>query len=657
MQYRREIDGLRAVAVLPVVLFHAGVQGFGGGYVGVDVFFVISGYLITSIILAEQADGSFSLAGFYERRARRILPALFTVLLLCLPFAWLWMLPNLLQEFADSLVAVSTFVSNLFFMRLPGYFDSPAGLKPLLHTWSLAVEEQYYLFFPLFLLLCMRFARRLLVPALIAVALLSLALAQAGADTTQEGIFYFTPARVWELMLGALAALYHFPRGFVVHRPLIAQPAALLGLALIVFSVVIFDHDTPWPSIDTLVPAAGTALVILFASEATLVGRLLSWRGLVFVGLISYSLYLWHQPLLAFARVRSIEEPGEALLLSLCLLALLLAILTWHFIERPLRDRRRFSRRSIFTAAAVMSAAFIVVGVVTSRAHGFANRAAVARLDIFLPEDIRQCVYPTGGYRRVLCASSLVPLQPGGQRRLLFVGDSLLAAARDGIVAGAQRTGLGVNFAPVWGCPALLGVTRQVNGRGSAPCSRYTQAVYELIHTEQVTDVVLLSAFNRYLRQPLPGHVDMKAGRDDRERGCDADAECIAQTRDALVRTVGTLQSWQVRVWLMRQLPDYGQVFAKDDLNERVFFDGDDAARMPRAYYASDSRPFDEALAGTGAGVIDFSARFCGALFCSPLVGGRMAYADNDHLGSHGSLMLADDWARALTAIARAPRP
>jgi hypothetical protein len=422
-----------------------------------------------------------------------------------------------------------------------------------------------------------------------------------------------------------------------------------------VLAVVIFDQNTPWPSVDTLVPACGAVLVILFAGPDTLAGRLLSWRALVFTGLISYSLYLWHQPLLAFARVRSIEEPGTALMLSLCLAALLLAVLTWRFIERPFRDRRRFSRSGVFTAAAVMSALFIVVGVTTNRARGFADRAAVARLDMFLPEDIRQCVYPTSGLRRVLCGPTLLPLRGGGDRRLLFVGDSLLAAARDGIIAGAQRSGLGVNFAPAWGCPALLGVTRQVNGRGVALCTHYTHAVYDLIRDEHVTDVVLFSAFNRYLRLPLPGHVDMKAGRDDREHGCDGAADCIAQTRAALLQSVYTLRSWQVRVWLVRQLPDYALVFAKDDLNERLFFAGDEAVRMPRTYYVADARAFDAALAGQEAGIIDLSPAFCSGQFCSPLRAGRMAYADNDHLGSHGSMMLADDWARALTAIARAP--
>jgi peptidoglycan/LPS O-acetylase OafA/YrhL len=208
MKYRREIDGLRAVALLPVILFHAGFQAFGGGYVGVDVFFVISGYLITSIILAEKVAGTFSLRSFYERRARRILPALFLVMLVCLPFAWLWLLPSDMKEFSASLVAVSTFSSNVLFWWESGYFDTAAELKPLLHTWSLAVEDQYYLIFPLLLVLTWKLNRTKTMWLLLAVALASLSLAQKGAYASPAATFYMLHTRIWELLVGALLAFY-----------------------------------------------------------------------------------------------------------------------------------------------------------------------------------------------------------------------------------------------------------------------------------------------------------------------------------------------------------------------------------------------------------------------------------------------------------------
>ena len=197
MEYRREIDGLRALAVLPVIFFHAGYESFSGGFVGVDVFFVISGYLITKIILSDLEHGRFSIVGFYERRARRILPALFFVMLVCLPFAWRWLLPGDMKDFSQSLVAVVAFSSNLLFWKESGYFDVAAELKPLLHTWSLAVEEQYYLFFPVFLMLAWRIGKGPILLIMGLLALGSLVLAEWGVRSDPALAFYLLPESVF----------------------------------------------------------------------------------------------------------------------------------------------------------------------------------------------------------------------------------------------------------------------------------------------------------------------------------------------------------------------------------------------------------------------------------------------------------------------------
>src|SRR6185312_1937544 len=208
MDYRQEIDGLRALAVLPVILFHAGFQSFSGGFVGVDVFFVISGYLITTIILAELEQGRFSIINFYERRARRILPALFLVMFVCLPFAWLWLLPEDMKSFSQSLVAVSVFASNVLFWKKSGYFDTAAELKPLLHTWSLAVEEQYYVFFPIFLVLSWRLGKSKICGLLVMVFVMSLAVAQWASLAEPAAGFYLLPTRGWELLVGVFSAFF-----------------------------------------------------------------------------------------------------------------------------------------------------------------------------------------------------------------------------------------------------------------------------------------------------------------------------------------------------------------------------------------------------------------------------------------------------------------
>lgn len=290
MKYRPEIDGLRAVAVLPVILFHAGLGLFAGGFVGVDVFFVISGYLITTILLTEIEEDRFSLWTFYERRARRILPALFVVLLACLPFAWVWMLPEQLEAFGKSLVAVMLFGSNILFWRETGYFAPAAEEKPLLHTWSLAVEEQYYLVVPLILMVGLRrFGRNPTFWGLVILSLVSLALCEIGRRSHPSAAFYLAPTRAWELLAGSLCAFIQRHDG----RQRRSQVLSGLGLGLICASVLAFDGQTPFPSLYALVPVLGTVLIILFATADTLAGRILTLRGFVGIGLISYSAYLW----------------------------------------------------------------------------------------------------------------------------------------------------------------------------------------------------------------------------------------------------------------------------------------------------------------------------------------------------------------------------
>jgi peptidoglycan/LPS O-acetylase OafA/YrhL len=196
MEYRREIDGLRAIAVIPVILYHAGLNAFSGGYVGVDIFFVISGYLITSIILTEKSNDSFTIITFYERRVRRILPALFVVISACLPFAWFLLLPSDMMEFAESTLAVTTFTSNIFFWRTTGYFDNATELKPLIHTWSLAVEEQYYVFFPLFIIVAWRLGKRWLLAILSIAAVASLVSAEWASIAKPAAAFFYYPCEV-----------------------------------------------------------------------------------------------------------------------------------------------------------------------------------------------------------------------------------------------------------------------------------------------------------------------------------------------------------------------------------------------------------------------------------------------------------------------------
>ena len=400
MKYRKEIDGLRSLAIIPVILFHAGIGGFSGGYVGVDVFFVISGYLITSILVSELDQGSYSIAQFYERRARRILPALFVMLAVSLPFAYLLLNPADLINFAKSLLGSVLFLGNITSYLQSGYFDAASDVKPLMHLWSLAIEEQYYVVFPLLLAALWRLtlARGFGVIFLGSMASLVFAEAKLGKDASVA--FFFLHSRAWELGLGALLGLvmssqYRGLTQFEIPR-FVRQVLAFVGLALIVFAIVAFDADTRFPGVSALVPTVGAALIIAFATQHTVVGQWLGTRYLVGVGLISYSAYLWHQPIFAFARYQSPNHLDQLVLWALIFLTLSVAYLSWRFIEAPFRQKGRVTRKTIAILSLGGIVFFSVVAAVTNAKQGFPDRYPKEFASAFDPFKVKEgkfCVF------------------------------------------------------------------------------------------------------------------------------------------------------------------------------------------------------------------------------------------------------------------------
>ncbi|MGS2724290.1 acyltransferase family protein [Porticoccus sp. GXU_MW_L64] len=373
MQYRPEIDGLRALAVVPVIFFHAGFEYFGGGFVGVDIFFVISGYLITSIIIAEIEKNKFSINNFYERRARRILPALSACLLVTSLSSLVLMPPPLLEEYSKSLISVATFLSNVHFYRSSDYFSPASEENPLLHTWSLSVEEQYYLFFPIVIFLLWPLGKKWVVSILAVTAVASLALAQTLATGNQAyANFYLIFSRAWELFFGSIAAFFWYKK--IEAAPLIKESLSLLGLIFIFFSIVAFNKYTPYPSVFTLVPVLGTLMLILFATEGTTIKKLLSIKPIVFTGLLSYSLYLWHQPFFAFLRIKSIGMPETKLFFIAIIIIAIIAYLSWKYIEIPFRSKSKFSKRTIFLYSGSSLCVFIAIGLIGYWSEGLPSR-------------------------------------------------------------------------------------------------------------------------------------------------------------------------------------------------------------------------------------------------------------------------------------------
>ena len=378
--HRTEIDGLRAIAVLSVMLYHADFQLFSGGFIGVDVFFVISGYLISGLIVKDLQRGQFTFRNFYERRARRILPALFVVLLFCLPFALHLASPKELQSFFVSLITVPLFLANVGFMRQFNYFDATSETSPLLHTWSLSVEEQYYLVFPIAIALIYRWKRPWLFTLLVCTAVGGFCVAQVWLRYNPLAAFYLALPRAWEFLFGALLAYYEvttpkqLPRlanDSLLRGDYFKNVAGVVGIALIFIGLILFDKNTPDPGYHALIPVVGTIIVLRFGLSSTLVGRALSYPPLRLLGLISYSAYLWHQPLMAFARMRSVYEPPQATeMLTLIGVSFVIAYVSWRYIENPCRNAALISTKTLFTALGLTTLVFLCIGLEGTRAEG-----------------------------------------------------------------------------------------------------------------------------------------------------------------------------------------------------------------------------------------------------------------------------------------------
>ena len=492
MKYRAEIDGLRALAVLPVILFHAGFEWFSGGFVGVDVFFVISGYLITTILIEDIENKRFSIVKFYERRARRILPALFFVMLVCIPFAWMWMLPSQMKDFSQSLVAVSLFASNILFWRESGYFAAAAEEKPLLHTWSLAVEEQYYVLFPIFLILAWRFGKNRVFWMIVVMAAISLLLSEWGWRNKATANFYLAPTRAWELFAGSIAA-------FIVQKQGVQKSnlLATCGLAAIIFSIFFYDETTPFPSVYALVPVLGVVLLVLYADKDTLVARLLSTKGFVGIGLISYSAYLWHQPLFAFARIRSFEHPSLFLMSTLSVISIIFSYFSWRYIEKPFRNKKYVNASSVFKFSFIGVFSCLILGAL-GHFEKFTVKNHSQKISIqtseSTPKHETQCeldVSIVNQYCRKIGNTSVKPT-------VLILGDSHAAAnlaSLSELLYSKNKSALQIGFG---GCTPIKNVALD-RADIFKKCINLNSEVYDnLLNTNQFESVILISRWTAH---------------------------------------------------------------------------------------------------------------------------------------------------------------
>lgn len=463
-----------------------------GGFFGVDIFFVISGFLITGIIINElHATGRFSIVGFYERRARRIMPALFFVMIVTTIFACFILFPEQWATYLGSLVSMTYFGSNYYFLSKSGYFDPNIDLNPMLHTWSLAIEEQFYVIFPLLLwLLWKTLKERNWTLVLGAIALGSLIWANISYANDPTGTFYLLQFRAWELLAGSFAAIALSKR----EKPYSSQPLSLLGLVMILGSIFLIPSGLPHPGFITLIPVLGAVLIVLTAGEGTFVNRLLSLRFFVGIGLISYSAYLWHQPMFALFRVTSPSEPSPWAFLPFVALTLGLAALSWKFVENPFRNRKRFSRRQIFIGTAILLVGTIVVAWGGTRQTFQDNRITVTGQSFGNIEDRLARNYGLGkscdGFE-----PDAIECRTGDNPTVLLWGDSY-----------ARQLGLALKNSPtkepfiqqtLSGCAPILGLASQSDRNGAdfaKSCIKFNDDMFAWLSEHKEIKTVILGS-------------------------------------------------------------------------------------------------------------------------------------------------------------------
>jgi peptidoglycan/LPS O-acetylase OafA/YrhL len=560
--YRPEIDGLRALAVVAVVLFHVGL-GFPGGYVGVDVFFVISGFLIAGIIRRGLERSTFSLAEFWERRVRRIFPALFVMVVGTLGLGYCLLLPQELEELGKSSVAQALLLANVYFWRDTGYFAGPAELKPLLHTWSLAVEEQFYLFFPLLLVFFKSQSRQRLFWWLACISIISLGGSVYGTMFHTGATFFLLPTRAWELLVGCMLAVLPWK---LDSRPRRDGAIAVTGLFAIIVPIFCYDSETPFPGLAAIPPVIGTAAVIFATatSRGTLVGRVLSLRPVVFVGLISYSLYLWHWPVIVFVRTYFGHLGWKQITLAL-VCSLSLSVLSWKFIETPCR-RKTFlqRRRRLFGTAFLMSGATAAVSLLLVGTGGlpsrFPNYSVLLEDTTWKGGEFR---LPTKERLQVSDLPTLgkTPRQNKPEIDFIVWGDSHGWAASSTINDVANELGLSGKAVLFPAIPPLPNCYRP-NLRNRERVSQLKKNVIELLDVIRPRNLVLIARWSLY----TDGFSDLDGGGHDRLILSDNVASLLVpeEPAEVLARNLRFLVRFcserGIVLWIVKQVPETGEM-------------------------------------------------------------------------------------------------
>jgi peptidoglycan/LPS O-acetylase OafA/YrhL len=640
VQHRTDIDGLRAIAVLSVVLFHLNVPGVSGGFVGVDIFFVISGYLISGIICREIDKVSFRFINFYERRIRRIFPALFLVLIIANLAAFYTLTPLAYRNFGQSSAAAGFSFSNIYFYKHSDYFGFGSSLLPLLHTWSLGVEEQFYIMIPPTFFLGRRTLGLRWSTIILPMMTASFVFCVWQTTASPNAAFYLPLSRAWEFLLGSMLATALVP---TLSRSQ-AEIAGWVGLLLIGAGMFGFTPNTPFPGVAAVVPCLGAALLI-HAGESglTSAGRLLSFDAMTWVGLISYSVYLWHWPIIVFSAVAlggkltAVETMG--------VLAVIVAIstLSWRYVEQPFRTRRNlFTRNRLFAGAGVGCLVFLSVGFIISHSIGLPQRFDQAALRLAKgSEDFNPrrdaCTDPP---REKLAVGEVCDIgDPSAPISFALVGDSYADAMMPGVAQAAtlaRQRGVVLIKA---GCYPLMGL--QPNDKG---CSAFMDGAFQWLGSARTIDTVLLigrwttavegyrigsiSLSNMYITDRESREASYAENRAVFARGLDRIASTL---KDCRIFVLAHIPEQHVNVPMLAALearfgatPEIAVQRASVDQRESGIRALLDAATLRDRIQQLDSIP-----------------AFCDRTACKAIRDGRSLYADDNHLSNFGAEELA----------------
>jgi peptidoglycan/LPS O-acetylase OafA/YrhL len=645
ISYRPDIDGLRAIAVLSVVFYHAGIQIFSGGYIGVDVFFVISGYLITTIIVREIEANEFSIIKFYERRIRRIYPALYATIPFILLAAYLLYDPDNFTQTSKSIMATTVFMSNILFWTESGYFDAPSTLKPLLHTWSLAVEEQFYIVFPLLILLITRYAKKWLKFLLGALAFLSFLLSVYYLKQNASAVFYFAHLRAWELLIGGLLAVNTVPE---IINTRFKSLFSLTGLALIIESLLTYTHDTPFPGASALLPTLGSALIIYSGSGGnSVVGKILSWPPFVFVGKISYSLYLWHWPIIIFGKYYLIRTPTPIQIIILIITSFAFSIFSWMVVEKPFRSKSFLQSPKIFIfAGSAMSFTLALCGMIYLE-HGMPGRFNSNQSAIFANSN------SVWGQEKTCDETDLkifkefnrCKLGQGSSEPIFLVwGDSHARALAPALDTSAQREGMTGYLATRNACPPMLGVDRL----NQTDCYDFNNKIMDHIEAHPEWKTIIL--VGRWALSIGGERYKTEEGESvtliDMQSATPSVSNAII-FENGIDRTVNKLLKLKRRVVIVSSVPEVGY-----DVPSSYFI----AARTGRDVNGIIAPTFDEYLQRNSmvidimkkmrnrynVQIIDPAEVLCDMSICKVVVDGQPLYKDGHHLSTFGSLYISD---------------